>query len=389
MSTLFWQNKILQKIILILIAWTCGFNLVMAGEVRIVAWPGYLERGETDKKFDWITGFEKSTGCKVKAKFASSSDEMVSLMNHGGFDLVTASGDASIRMIDGGTVQPIDIRKIKNWHTIDKRLLNQPWDTVKQPDGSLVHYGVPFNWGPIVLMYNTNVFKKPPTSWSVLFEEQILPDGKSNKGRVQAYNSAIYLADIANYLKSKKPDLAINNPYALTESQYQATLQLARQQRQLVGRYWGDPISQIEDFKSEGIVAASSWQFQVNLLQAQGFPVSYTIPKEGSTGWVDTTMLHSRSKNIDCAYAWLNHSLDKKLQGDLAAWFGAVPAVPAACKGNKLLGDDGCKKHGFYQLNRIVLTTTPKADCGLSQKSGKVCVPYARWVKDYQAILSR
>jgi putative spermidine/putrescine transport system substrate-binding protein len=80
------------------------------GEVAIIAWPGYIERGETDKAYDWVSNFEKETGCKVSVKLAGSSDEMVSLMNAGGYDLVTASGDATIRLIRGGTVQEVTRR---------------------------------------------------------------------------------------------------------------------------------------------------------------------------------------------------------------------------------------------------------------------------------------
>ena len=65
------------------------------GRLNIVAWPGYIERGETDPAFDWVSGFEEATGCSVNVKTANTSDEMVALMNEGGFDLVTASGDAS------------------------------------------------------------------------------------------------------------------------------------------------------------------------------------------------------------------------------------------------------------------------------------------------------
>ena len=120
------------------------------GEVDIVAWPGYIERGETDKNYDWVTAFEKETGCKVNVKTAATSDEMVTLMNQGGFDLVTASGDASLRLVAGKKVQPINIDLIPSWKTVDERLQNAPWHTV---DG--VHYGVPYQWGPNVLAYNT------------------------------------------------------------------------------------------------------------------------------------------------------------------------------------------------------------------------------------------
>jgi putative spermidine/putrescine transport system substrate-binding protein len=147
------------------------------GQVNIVAWPGYIERGETDKNYDWVTDFEKKTSCKVNIKTAGTSDEMVALMNEGGFDLVTASGDASLRLISGKRVQPINTDLIPSWKTVDERLQNAPWHTV---DG--VHYGVPYQWGANVLAYNTTVFKEAPKSWNVVFEEQNLPDGKSNKG---------------------------------------------------------------------------------------------------------------------------------------------------------------------------------------------------------------
>ena len=85
------------------------------GEVDIVAWPGYIERGANDKNYDWVTDFEKQTGCKVNAKTAGTSDEMVSLMNGGGFDLVTASGDATRRLIAGKTVQEVNIDLIPSF----------------------------------------------------------------------------------------------------------------------------------------------------------------------------------------------------------------------------------------------------------------------------------
>ncbi|TIM09277.1 MAG: extracellular solute-binding protein, partial [Mesorhizobium sp.] len=177
------------------------------GQVNIVAWPGYIERGETDKNYDWVTSFEKK-GCKVNIKTANTSDEMVALMNEGGFDLVTASGDASLRLVAGKRVQPINTDLIPSWNTVDDRLKDAPWFTVGG-----VHYGAPYQWGPNVLMYNTEVFKEAPKSWNVVFEEMTLPDGKPNKGRVQAYDGPIHIADAANYLMFHKPELGIKDPY--------------------------------------------------------------------------------------------------------------------------------------------------------------------------------
>ncbi|HHQ4464942.1 ABC transporter substrate-binding protein [Aeromonas veronii] len=348
------------------------------GQLNIVAWAGYVERGETDKNYDWVTGFEKETGCKVSVKTAATSDEMVALMNEGSFDLVTASGDASLRLIAGGKVQALNLALIPSYSKIDPRLQNAPWHTV---DGK--HYGVPYQWGGNILMYNTKVFPKAPDSWNVVFEEQTLADGKSNKGRVQAFDGPIHIADAALYLMTHQPALGIKDPYELNEDQYKASLDLLRKQRQLVGRYWHDAFVQIDDFKNEGVVASGSWPFQANALITDKQPIATTVPKEGVTGWADTSMVHSDAKNLTCAYKWLEHSLSNKLQGDLAAWFGSVPVVPAACEGNALLGPTGCKTNGIDNFDRVRFWRTPVSQC----KSQGTCVPYYRWVSDYIAIL--
>ena len=349
------------------------------GALGIVAWAGYIERGETDKAYDWVTTFEADTGCKVTVKTAATSDEMVALMNEGGFDLVTASGDASLRLIAGKTVQPVNVDLVPSWKSVDERLQNAPWHTV---DG--VHYGVPYQWGSNVLMYNTNVFKEAPTSWNVVFEEMNLPDGKPNAGRVQAFDGPIYIADAALYLMKHKPELGIKDPYELNEDQYKAALELLRAQRKIVSKYWHDAFVQIDDFTNEGFVASSSWPFQVNLLVSQGQPIASTVPEEGATGWADTTMMHANAEHPNCAYKWLEHSISPKVQGDLAAWFGSVPAVLDACKGNELLTDAGCDTNGLGNFDKIAFWKTPTAKCATQ---GDACVPYYRWVSDYIAIL--
>ncbi len=348
------------------------------GQVNIVAWAGYIERGETDKAFDWVTKFEAASGCKVNVKTAGTSDEMVALMNEGGFDLVTASGDASLRLIAGKRVQPVNVDLIPSWSTVDERLKNAGWHTV---DG--VHYGTPYMWGPNVLMYNTEVFPEPPTSWNVVFEEMTLPDGKSNKGRVQAYDGPIHVADAAQYLMFHKPELGIASPYELNEEQYKVALDLLRVQRTLTSRYWHDAFIQMDDFKNEGVVASGSWPFQVNILKSGGAPVASTIPAEGATGWADTTMMAVDAANPNCSYMWMEHSLASNLQSDLSVWFGANPAVPAACTdGRGMQTAEGCTANGLDDFEKIKFWTTPVSKCAQGE-----CVPYYRWVSDYIGVI--
>jgi putative spermidine/putrescine transport system substrate-binding protein len=354
------------------------------GAVSIIAWAGYIERGDTDPAYDWVTQFEDETGCAVSVKTAATSDEMVSLMtgSSGEYDLVTASGDASLRLIRGGTVQPVNIDLIPSYDSVDDRLKEAPWHTV---DGT--HYGTPYLWGSNVLMYNTDVFPEAPTSWNVVFEEQTYPDGESNVGRVQAYDGPIHIADAAQYLKAHDPDLGIDDPYALNQEQFDAAIELLRQQNALVNKYWHDVFVQMEDFTSGTTVASGTWPFQVNLLVADGQPVASVVPEEGATGWADTTMLHADAEHPNCAYRWMEWSLNPKVQGDASAWFGAVPSVPEACEGNELLGPDGCATNGFDNFDRISFWKTPESNCFGDEPEG-TCVPYSEWVEAYQEILN-
>jgi putative spermidine/putrescine transport system substrate-binding protein len=372
-------------------------STALEGQLDIVAWPGYIESGQTDKAYDWVTQFEAETGCKVNVKTAATSDEMVALMSSGGpppsppgdaswppagnapYDLVTASGDASLRLIRGGVVQPIGLDRVPSYSTIDPRLQQASWHFV---DGK--HYGVPYQWGPNVLMYSTKTFKTPPTSWSVVFEEQKLPDGKTNKGRVQAYDGPIYIADAALYLSAKNPGLGITDPYELDAAQYEEVLKVLRGQRPLVQRYWHDANIQVQDFQNEGIVASGSWPFQANTLLANKAPIATTIPAEGATGWADTTMLAAGARHPNCAYKWMEWSISPKVQGDVAAWFGSNPVVPKACEGNELLGADGCRKNGIENFEKIKFWRTPESSC---KSSAAGCVPYNKWVTDYVAII--
>lgn len=348
-----------------------------AKQLKVLAWPGYLERGATDKAYDWVTPFEKATGCQVQVETAATSDEMFEKMKKPGFDLVTASGDASVRLIRAKRVRPIELARVKSWSLVDARFANGDWHTVGDQ-----HYGVPYQWGPNVLMYDTRVFKTPPTSWSVLFTEQKLPDGKTNAGRVQAYDGPIAVADAALFLMKTQPDLGIKSPYELSGAQYKAVLALLTAQRKLVQSYWHDTTKQVEDFKKGAFVASSGWGYQVNALKAEKQPVESTVPTEGATGWADTTMLAADATNVACAYEWMNWSLRPEVQAAVAEWFGSLPVTADGCKGQAPNKTDFCKVNGYALFDRIAFWRTPDLRCATQ----KECAPYTLWEKDYTAL---
>jgi putative spermidine/putrescine transport system substrate-binding protein len=98
-------------------------------------------------------------------------------------------------------------------------------------------------------------------------------------------------------------------------------------------------------------------------------------------------MLATDAAHPNCAYLWMEHSLSPKVQGDVASWFGSVPAVPAACEGGASLIDEaGCTTNGIDNFDQIAFWKTPTSDCFGTQPEG-TCVTYDEWVTQYNDII--
>ena len=349
------------------------------GQVNIVAWAGYIERGETDKNFDWVTDFEAKTGCKVNIKTAATSDEMVALMNEGGFDLVTASGDASLRLIAGKTVQPINVSLIPSWGTVDPRLQDAPWHAV---DG--VHYGVPYQWGSNVLMYNTEDLQGGPRRAGTSSSRRwTFPTASPIKAAFQAFRRADLHRRRRALSQAHKPELGIKDPYELNEDQYKAALELLRAQRQIVSRYRHDAFVQMDDFKNEGFVASSSWPFQVNLLAGEAAHRQHRAER-GRDGvgrhHHDARRRGQPELRLSVARAFGPRAPGRP-RGVVRLGAGGARRLP----GQSLLTDAGCATNGEGDFDRGRLLE----DTGLQVRvePGDGLRALYRWVSDYIAIL--
>ncbi len=248
----------------------------MEGSVNILAWPGYAEDGSNDPKVDWVTPFEKQTGCKANVKYFGTSDEAVNLMKSGGYDVVSASGDASLRLVASGLVAPVNTALIKDYGQIEPFLKNRAWNSV---NGQM--YGVPHGWGANLLMYRTDQVKPAPTSWGSVF-------GGSSKyhGKVTAYDSPIYIADAALYLMKTQPSLGIKNPYALDQKQLDAAVSVLKNQRQNISEYWSDYLKEVQAFQTGNSVIGTTWKVIQQVAAGEKVPVKAILPKEGATGLV-------------------------------------------------------------------------------------------------------
>ena len=327
------------------------------GALNLIAWEGYTQP-------QWVGPFQKATGCQVHAKYAGSSDEMVTLMRQGGgsqYDMVSASGDASLRLIYGKDVQPVNPALIPDFKNFIPALKSPPHNTIKG-----VHYGISLQWGPNTLLYNTKLVKPAPTSWGAIYSSKY-------KGKVTVPDNPIQIADAALYLGAK-------DPYELNASQFNAAVNLLKKQKPLIKKYWALASDEISLFKNGDAVIGASWPYQTNTLIAAKAPVKDLIPKEGATGWADTWMLSSHAKHPNCAYKWLAWISTPKVQAQQAIYFGETPANTKACAiMNKLSPGSAAQYHcgaSAAYFNSIKFWKTPVAACGNGKND---CMDYTKW----------
>jgi putative spermidine/putrescine transport system substrate-binding protein len=342
------------------------------GELNLVIWAGYAERGDVDPAYDWVTPFEEETGCKVNTKDMTDSNNGVSLMQSGEYDGGSFSGDATNRLMAGGIVAPVNTALIPNYANIFEGLKNKDHNSLNG-----VPYGVPHGRGPNLLMYNTDVVTEPPTTWDVVWD-----GGVDGAGKVSVYDSSIYIADAALHLMQKQPDLGITNPYQLNEEQFNAAVDLLKQQRDAGALYWGTYSDQIASYGAGDVTTGTSWQFMVNLMQAEDQPVAGVLPDEGSTGWSDTWMIATNAEHPNCMYKWMNHMASAEANGQATVWFGEAPTSQQACDYAETISPGHCEvthatDEAYY--DKIWYWSTPQASCA-DEDSATTCKTQDDWV---------
>ena len=346
------------------------------GKLELVARAGYAENGSSDRSVDWVTPFTESTGCQVTVKVAATPGETAELLRTGRYDGASVSADATAGLVDSGDVAPVNTGLVPNYRTVSGFLKNRPWNSFDRKT-----YGIPHGWAANLLVSRPDILVPAPDSWSAVFDPE-----SPYKGRITAYDSPIYIADAALYLKSAQPELNITDPYELDQTQFAAAVGLLEQQRALVGEYWSDYTDEVRAFESGDAVVGTAWQVIADLINGdRRTKVDAIVPVEGATGWSDTWMVSSRAKNPNCMYKWLDWIISPTVNARAAEWFGQAPAQTRSCA--QTTDRDFCETYHATDeayARKISFWKTPAADCGDAR--GAVCKDYAAWAKAWADI---
>ena len=344
------------------------------GRLNVIEWAAY-----TDPSF--AKKFEKQTGCIIHRKDAGSSQEMFQYMhaNGGGgggqYDLVSASGDASLRLIYAHDVQPINIKLIPSWKQFLPIFKSPPHNTVNG-----VHYGVSLQWGPNTLLYNTKKVKPAPTGWGAIYSSKY-------KGKLTVPNNPIQIADAALYLMKTKPKLGIKDPYELTKAQLTAAVKLLKAQKPLLKRYWNYAADEETSFKNGDVWMGAGWPYQTLQLQANHVPVKEIVPLP-TTGWADTWMLAAKAPHPNCAYLWMKYVSTPQVQAKQATGWGETPVNPLACPYMNKLEKGSCAGYHLNEpasyYNKIKFWKTPVPQCGW--QTANTCMDYNAWIQAWAQV---
>jgi putative spermidine/putrescine transport system substrate-binding protein len=367
------------------------------GSLELIAWAGYVEDGTSEggEDFDWVTPFEDATGCQVNVTYGDTSDEMVTLMRQGGgtvYDGVSASGDASVRLIAGGDVGAIDTSLFPQFANVIGPL-NPDGGTNNRHyviDGNV--YGTPYMYGPNFLMYNTEKVTPAPTSWDVTFDAD-----SPYAGSITVYDSPIFIADAAMYLMAHNPDLGITDPYELSREQFDAAVELLKTQAGNVVRPWALYTDEIDGFVDGSMLVGTAWPLNLSLAELDA-PVDAVIPSEGVTGWADTWMISANAPHPNCMLKWMDWTMQPDVQAEVAVWYGAAGSNTLSCDATRDLlvefygkGADAAVDTVRYGncgnvefLDSIHLWKTPLPQCG--DDRGDICIDYSEWTQAWTEI---
>jgi spermidine/putrescine-binding protein len=279
--------------------------------LSLLVWEGYA-----DPVF--IKPFERQCHCKVSAAYMGSSDELVAKLRGGSaanYDVISPSSDVATTIATAGLAAPLDLSKLPSYGSLMPALTSLP---LVKNNGKL--YGVPYQWGPNPLLYDTSQFKTPPASWSVLWDPSL-------RGKISVWDdlSTVYMAaQVLGYDKAGPTAL-----YNLSDEQLAKVKAKLLELKPNIRKMWSTGGELTSLFEAHEVSIAMGWPLMTNQLRARQFPIGETIPEENTTGWIDHLMITAASQHRDLAYQLIEYLSEAPVQKQVSAVTGYLPANPA------------------------------------------------------------
>ncbi len=223
-----------------------------------------------------------------------NGDEAVAKMQAGfQADVVNSCVDENtLTMVQDGLYQPLDLSRIPDWKNVFPAMKTLPGVVVGGKT-----YMIPVDAGTAGLMYNADVIKTPPTSWTDLFN----PVYKGRAAIEDNSTTAIDIGALAN---------GITDPITMTSDQLNTVKNYLITNKSQFRTYWQSDSDITSLFKSGEVVIASGYPGNAQILQREGYNVKFVPAKEGQMLWTCGYGIQTGASNLDAAYALINWYLD-------------------------------------------------------------------------------
>ncbi|GAA4231176.1 putative spermidine/putrescine transport system substrate-binding protein [Streptosporangium album] len=333
----------------------------------MLTFQGHVEYGGTSSAVNWVTPFERKTGCRVvKLDRVRTGEEMAAKLAGNSYDVISPPPDLAGQLVAEGSVAPVDTSLVEGYQDIPKLLRELP--AMRQ--GGKV-YGIPYLWGVNQVVYEQGRPQGPEALYTT--------------APVAIRDSPLSIADAALALRRASPGLGIKDPFQLTPAQLDAAVKLLAERDGPDRVYWKDSLDLIRVLATRAVRLAQALPYHRDLFKRAGRPMK-ALDRSPMTGWVDPWMLSARPASPNCAYKWLNWTASAGVQRSAAAWTGLAPANPKACAKRAQRMCDVYHVRDDDWIRRVSFAVRPAKDCGGGGGGGE-CTDYTDWMQRWKNLV--
>lgn len=246
--------------------------------LNVYNWGDYIDE-------DIFKIFEDETGIEVNYETYATNEEMYTKIKKGGtkYDIAIPSDYMIEKMIKEDMLETIDLSKIPNYANIEDRFKNLAFDPNNE-------YSVPYFWGTVGIIYNTNLIKEPIDSWEALWDKKY--EGQFTMVDSQRDSIMVALKKLGYSMNTKNLD------------ELEAAKDALIEQKPLVLAYVGDNVKDM--LISEEAAMAVVWSGEASTVIQEYDYFEYALPKEGSNMWFDNIVIPKGAKNIEAAHKFID-----------------------------------------------------------------------------------
>ena len=184
------------------------------------------------------------------------------------YDVIFPSDYMIEKMIKEDMLLPLDKQNIPNLKNIDPKLLDIPFDPGNQ-------YSIPYFWGTLGILYNTEKVTKPVDSWNILWDEEYAK-------KILMYDSQRDSVGIALILQG----YSLNS---MNQDELNKAYELLVEQKPLVLAYVNDQV--IDMMIGNEADLAVVYSGDAVYCMSENEKLAYVVPKEGSNQWFDNVAI--------------------------------------------------------------------------------------------------